>query len=70
MAVGDFGTPVVDATQGAAGLALDGVQVRSIFDGDGNLTTLSENVVSAGPVAPGATGPGAARERSGSGARW
>ena len=60
MAVGDFGTTAVDLTQEVAGPAGYGVQVRAIFDDDGSLTTLSENVVSTGPVAPGATGPGAA----------
>ena len=60
MAVGDFGATVLDLTQEVDGLAVYGVQVRAIFDGDGNLTTLSENVVSAGPVAPAAIGPRAA----------
>ncbi len=52
MAVGDFGTTAVDLTQEVAGPAGYGVQLRAIFDDDGNLTTLSENVVSASPVAP------------------
>jgi extracellular elastinolytic metalloproteinase len=60
MAVGDSGTTVIDLTQEVDGLAVYGVQARAIFDSDGNLITLSENVVAAGPVAPAAVGPRAA----------
>lgn len=60
MAVQGSGASVVDLTQEVQGLAVYGVRLRAIFDGDGNLTTLSENLVSVGPVVPAAIGPRAA----------
>lgn len=60
MDVDGSGATVVDFVQEVQGLSVYGVRVRAIFDRDGTLIKLSENLVSAGPVTPAMIEPRAA----------
>ena len=54
MSAGGSGVTVIDFTQQLAGLAVYGARVRAVFNADGDLIAMSENLATAGPVmAPG-----------------